>query len=559
MDVRRLALATACFGLLGLAAAAEPAATPAPAAGAASAGAAPSQADAEAQVARGTKAMHDSTADASRAVAAAVAFSQAIRYYQAVGDVDRVCDLEANIYWCKKRMTPDDVAHFTSQNQGDQGVTQALATIEAVATKTVPKEEAASYLDRAQKYAREHPQDYGQISVHYFEVAERFIGTDVSLTAQKLSLEAQQREMAQLKQDQDIERKTLFSRSDAAAGPGQHAAIPGPDAVRTAIATIRKLYRDDFAKTKAKDKRELAGKLLEQAPLSKDDPVTQYALLSEAIDLALASSDWYGVFTACDLMAQSFAGIDAKAKKKEVYARARANPVAQAILKLVDNPDDADANTVAGKYFCFDSASWDIGLPLLAHGSDHDSKAIAEMELLKPSGGPQQVELADRWYDAGHKASGATREPILERSLFWYSQAAPSITGITKTRITQRLDELIAYVANEQGVPPALMPSRLYTGTWDRYKTLFLVKAAKGPQGTMQVTTSWGNLSVTYEAPVTCDAKGVLHVDSHDAVVSGPGKGGFIPDSFTLQPNGALEQFDTRGDHNQGTFTVGQK
>jgi hypothetical protein len=560
--MRRLSYAfiLAGIGAFGLACAAEPpAGGAAPAAIPAAPGATVSQGDAEALVAVGAKAMQEAGTDAGKSVTAAISFSQALRYYQAAGDIDRVCDLEANIFWCKKRMSADDLAHFASKNQGDQEVTKAIATIDAVATREVPKTEAKAYLERADRFAKEHPQDFAQQSVRYYEVAERFVGTDISLQAQKLSLEAQQREMQQIKQDHDAERNTLFTRSQQAAENAAHATVPAADALRTAIATVRQIYKDGYARTKPKDKRELAGKLLEQVPLSKDDPATQYALLSEAIDLSLASSNWYGVFTACDLMAQCFSGIDAKAKKKEAYARARTTAVVQAILKLLDNPQDADANSVAGRYFCFETDSWDIGLPLLAHGSERDCAAVAAMELLKPAGAPQQVELADHWYEMSAKAFGPAKEAMLERSLRWYEQADGALTGITKARIDKRLDDLIPLVASAQGIPPGLIPRTTYEAVWAEYKTTLVVKSATGSHGIMLLTTVWGKSSVNYEAPVTCDADGTLHIDAKDAIVNGPGKGGYTADSFTLLPKGALEQFDTSGHHTKGTFTLGKK
>jgi hypothetical protein len=155
-------------------------------------------AEAEQLVAAGKQAMQDSNADPSRSVAAAVFFSKAITYYEAAGDVDKASDLQANIFWCKKRMNVDDVKSFMAQKSGDKSVTEALAKADEVATREIPKTEAKNYFDRAEKYAKDHPEDYEQIAVHYFEVAERFVGTDISLQAQKLSLAAQQQMLSQV-------------------------------------------------------------------------------------------------------------------------------------------------------------------------------------------------------------------------------------------------------------------------------------------------------------------------------------------------------------------------
>ena len=391
--------------------------------------------------------MQESNTIPSRSVTAAVSFSRAIRFYEATGDIERVCDLEANIFWCKKRMNIDDVKTFLALKGNDKSVTEALAKADAVASKEIPKTEANNYFDRAEKYSKEHPEDYEQIAVHYFEVAERFVGTDTSLVAQKLSLQAQQQQMKQIQAAKESERQTLFSKSSSAAlAAHQLAAIPAPDVLRTSVAAVRKLYKENYAKTKPSQKGRLATKILNLAQDSKDDPVTQFALLTEAIDLAIGVGDLYIPFIACDVMAQNFIGIDAKAKKKEVYSKAHATPTVQSIIKLLDNPEDADANSIVGKYFCLEVGNWAVGLPLLAHGGDADFKAAADMEMLKPLIAPEQIELADKWYALGKKAKGSAQDHLLARAAFWLRQAEPLLTGITKDRESQRLDEIYRQV-----------------------------------------------------------------------------------------------------------------
>ncbi len=398
--------------------------------------------EADSLVTGGKLAMLDATTDASRALVAAVAFSKAVPYYEATGDADKVCDLEANIFWCKKHMTGESIKVLIEAKTGDDVFKKALDRVDALAAKEIPKSEAKAYYDRADKFAQEHPDDFEQISVRYFEVAERFAGTDISLQAQKVSLMAQQKQQKRVQAESEIQRQTLFTRS-APGGPGvQTATIPGADAMKGAVAAVRKLFKDDYAKSKPNQKRRLVAKLLTQAPLSKDDPNTQYAMLTEAIDLSLAIGDWYATFTACDLMAQEFKGVDARSKKKEVFAKARANPAVTAIVKLVDMPDDPESNAVAGKYFCFDAGKWDIGLPLLVRGNDAEYKAAADMEIVHPASAPQQLELADKWYALGKKAKPGARESMLARAFSWYKQAEPAITGITKQRIAGRIEEI---------------------------------------------------------------------------------------------------------------------
>ncbi len=448
--------------------AADPAAPTAPATGAAGPGAGvPSRQDAEQLADAGAQAMHESAADPARAVAAAVAFARALDYYQAAGDLDRVCDLEASIFWCTKRMSAEDVGRFVAGGHGDAGTSAALARVEALAAAPVAVGEAQAFFDRAARFANDHPLDAGQISVRYFEVAERFAGTALSLRAQKLSLAAQQQQAALLLAQQAAARQTLFTRRAAPAAAGAPApthAPPAEAALRAAVAAVRKLFKEDYARSRVQDKRRLAAKLLDQVAATGDDPVTQVALLDEAIELAAAGGDWYGVIGACDLLARTVTGIDATLRIKEALARARGNPVALAIITLLDHPNDAEANALVGKDACFEYGRWSIGLPLLAHG-EGDFHAVAEMELLRPYGAAQQVELADAWCELGRKARPGARERILGRASAWYQLAAATITGITKQRIAARLDEL-------DGLLPLanLDYGNLTPKQWDRLK-----------------------------------------------------------------------------------------
>jgi hypothetical protein len=433
------------------------------------------QKEAEQLVTLGKQAMQESNDKPSRSVDAAVAFSKAIKYYEIAGDIDKVCDLEANIFWCKKRMDVDDVKTFVAQKGGDQSVKDALAKADAVATKTVPKEEAQNYFNRAEKFSKEHPEDLDGIIAHYIEVAERFTGSETAIKAQKLSIEAQNKQRAQFKAQQEAQRETLFSRPSKPASGVQQAAVPAADAAKASAQSVRKLYKEEYAKTKPNQKRRLVAKLMEQVPQTKDDPATQYALLTESIDMATSVTDWYTVFEACDLMGTYFTGVDAKAKKKECYAKSRGNATVQSILKLLDNPEDGEANSVVGKYFCFEGNKWDVGLPLLAHGADAEYKGAAEMELLKPSGVQQQVELADKWYDLGKKARSPAKEGMLARAFSWYKQAQPTVTGISKDRIKQRLEEIDGLLPMTNLDYDNLTPKQ-----WDRLRgNIVEVSAAK--------------------------------------------------------------------------------
>jgi hypothetical protein len=449
--------------------------------------------EAEQLVTIGKHAMQESNEIPSRSVDAAVAFSRAIQFYTKIGDTDTVCDLEANIFWCKKRMNLDDENAFLASKHGDKSVKDALAQVDQVATKTVPKEDAQKYFDRAMTFASEHPEDSDGIIAHYIEVAERFVGTDLAVRAQKLSIDAQNKQRAQYQALQHAQHETLFTRSSAIeAEAGHRAAIPDAPTLRSAISEVRKLYQEDYARNKLPQRRRLAVRLLKEVPETKDDPTTQYALLNESITLSVGAGDWYTAFTACDHMAALFDGIDAKTKKKEVFTKAPANPTVKAILKLLDNPEDAAANLVVGKYFCFDSGNWDIGLPLLAHGSDQELQHVAEMEQAKPSAAPEQLELADTWYTLAKKAKPPVQKSVqklmLSRAVLWYNRALPTLTGLTVDRISQRLDELYLQVPE-----PGIDYDHITVKQWDRLLSNPIDISAANPTNDIGLTLGPGD------------------------------------------------------------------
>lgn len=123
-------------------------------------------------------------------------FTRLMEYYTAKQDEDRACDMQAYIYWCRKRL-PEDAAASLSKAKGTGD--QALARkVEEMVGKELPNDSAEGYLSKVDAYAKANPGENLTIAVRYFEVADRFAGTRVSLKAQKSSLEAMQKASANL-------------------------------------------------------------------------------------------------------------------------------------------------------------------------------------------------------------------------------------------------------------------------------------------------------------------------------------------------------------------------
>ena len=379
----------------------------------------------------------DQAGNPNAVVDAAVAFTEAHKMYMDLKDTDSVSEMQANIFWCKKQMNLDAVKLYLVK----EGKTDALAQMNEVADKKVEVNEGQAYLDRAKKFATEHADDLNGISIRYFEVAERFVGTPIGLEAQKASLEAQNKYMQWL-QSGGLARDTRFTKP-AVVQAGARVAIPDEKAQKATLTDLKKLYAKDYSRRTDAQKRRFAAKLSDEAGKSKGDAITYYTTLAEVCRLAQEAEDYERLLDTIDLLASSFNGYDASAQKKIWLKKMTGKVTASSIVTLLDNPKDPGANTIAGKFFCYDLKRWNVGLPMLAICGDADLKAVAEQELSNPADDTQRVQVGDAWYAAAKKGGSSSSEKFAmqARSQHWYLEAK-SLSGVLKERVAQRLAEI---------------------------------------------------------------------------------------------------------------------
>jgi hypothetical protein len=110
--------------------------------------------------------------------------------------------------------------------------------------------------------------------------------------------------------------------------------------------------------------------------------------------------------------------------------------------KLKTSPEDAEANTMVGKYRVFVRGDFETGLPMLAKGSDPALKAIAIAEQKNPTTAEAQKALADQWWDLAGKVPVAA-DVCKARAANWYGKAEPNLTGLAKGFVKQRMSSLI--------------------------------------------------------------------------------------------------------------------
>lgn len=178
------------------------------------------QSGAEAAVARGWTALAASDTDHTQSVVAALAFAEALPFFVEKGDDEAARELQANIFWAKKRMRSDDLDAYLAEKHGDAATAKLVETMTTVADRAVAPSEAADYFAKAEAFAAAHPTEHLKLAIRYFEVASRFAGTQEAMDAQKRSLDEQV-------QAKTGEAKTIAKVVKPAAAPKPEAKKPG--------------------------------------------------------------------------------------------------------------------------------------------------------------------------------------------------------------------------------------------------------------------------------------------------------------------------------------------
>jgi len=120
--------------------------------------------------------------------------------------------------------------------------------------------------------------------------------------------------------------------------------------------------------------------------------------------------------------------------------------------KLAQNPSDADANLMIGRFYCLYKGEWGALLPL-SHGSDPALKDLAAKDLAGATDPHAMMLIGDGWWDWAAVQSGMPRQNARGRAVFWYQKAAPQLQGLSKLVVEHRLFEFSAEHP-ESATPP---------------------------------------------------------------------------------------------------------
>ena len=407
------------------------------------------QTEADADAAQGVDAMKDSDSDPHRGVDAAISFSHALSIYKDLGLMDQVAEMQSNIFWCKKRMNIDDLQDYLAKKGA--AASSAFTAAKEVMDTPVPVTEADSYLDKAKQYQAANPDKHFQVAIRFSEIVERFPDTDAAKAAEPIFVTEQSAYLAEVSKERANEKQELQQAIDQVqstrfmVSPGAVAgttAIPAEGDRDRALSAIKTAYHDAYQDRTQAGKRALAQRLLDESESNKDDAGYFYMMLSESARLALESAEWEIVLGAIEKTGQYFVGYDVPAHKKETFGHARSDQVANAIYVLLSTPNDKAANLTAGRAFCLSLNRFDLGLPMLADGTEGDLKKAGQLELTNPQQPAAQKALGDLWYSIGHHVSSAEHLAAWARAQYWYRLAFPGLGAMHQQELQTRMDEI---------------------------------------------------------------------------------------------------------------------
>jgi hypothetical protein len=446
---------------------------------------------------KGIAALKLSQAEPDAVVTAAIYFGQASDAYQTAGNTEKATEMNSFLYWCKKKMT---LAQMDAFLKGGDAINAAVAK-RMNEVDTAPKaDEAQTFFDRAKAYAIAHPNEHLLIAVRFYEVADRFKGTELSLQAQDRSLK-----------EMTLEKSTAaavnpardFARQDAAADASKKIPQPSAAQLKEAEKTIKDLYKTELAQSAPKDKAALAAKMTKQADESLNDPAARYALLVQAAALAAQAGDFGRLMEALTSLTMSFEGNFNDVIKQQLsvvnpkLTDPRLTRAAAAVRVLIDKPDDPAASLTVGKYW--------LSVANVDRAATHilKSKQASWIELIKQEQAPPADEaaraaLADAWWELSEKAADKDDKLLCRtRAAAQYQVILASLSGLARAKAEKRIAEFEA--ANPAGIVVNLLklidPSKdTVAGKWIFNNGALVTD-----------NTKWGRIQIPYLAPEEYD------------------------------------------------------
>ena len=106
--------------------------------------------------------------------------------------------------------------------------------------------------------------------------------------------------------------------------------------------------------------------------------------------------------------------------------------VVEARKQLESEPENAQANSIVGRWEAFVRGRWPSGLQQLAKGDNATLQKIAARDLAEPSETDAQFQLAVDWFNLGQRTEGWVQREISARAAYWYAIAAPKMSALQR-------------------------------------------------------------------------------------------------------------------------------
>lgn len=245
---------------------------------------------------------------------------------------------------------------------------------------------------------------------------------------------AEQYEMLRIARDLALQAGDLTTAQQALTALDKAFAI---DALALRAKTLRD-WKQGPARAGALDAWQAEAKKLASDSLAAG----QFAAAGAALEIITAGcrarGDKLGLIQAEQLEAQISA---AKLAQTEV------DP---ALSRLAENPTDAAAHEIVGKYLCLICNRWDLGLPLLARGEDIRFKFVATIDLEANKTAKTLAQLGDQYWQLAEDFRSVQKTALQARASKCYGEALPNLSGsLERIKIQKRMNELSAAMGKE--------------------------------------------------------------------------------------------------------------
>jgi hypothetical protein len=137
---------------------------------------------------------------------------------------------------------------------------------------------------------------------------------------------------------------------------------------------------------------------------------------------------------------------------RAVAANGELEKVKPMLVRLTANPNDAEANLAAGRFYCFTARNFERGAAALARCNDPVLSWLGRREGSAGQGAAAQLALANGWWDAADGQNETVAAAMRERAAQWYRQAAPALTGLSGRLALRRA----AKIPSAAGLPSPL-------------------------------------------------------------------------------------------------------